>query len=290
MQIVSVTALIILLLSPLTITAAPEDRLKRPISLDKIDNGDLFALDATGTVIRLAVSDKKLTITGAFELSAIAYPTDLVSAKLFDQPTLLISSNNQKAGFVSQYSLAGRLEHFWAFRNSVSGLDVDYNSHIVYVASSETSEIFQIKLESSRQIGPSFMGAVLGSRQLGPLVFDVAKNRLFVGDIATGQIFEFDLKTRKSRVFARDLGSPQALLVSSGSDFLYVADASRRKIYAFDLKQGNTSPKVFSALPEFRSPSGLARLEDGRLIVSDDAAGVLFVLSKTGTLQFAFRH
>jgi sugar lactone lactonase YvrE len=118
----------------------------------------------------------------------------------------------------------------------------------------------------------------------------VPNRRLLIGDLGTGQVFEFDLESRKSRVLSRVFQSPQALLISATSDVLYVADASRRKIYVIDLKRKNTPPKVFSALAEFRSPSGLARLEDGRIIVSDDEAGKLFVLSQNGELQSTFRH
>jgi DNA-binding beta-propeller fold protein YncE len=274
----------------LCLLGAGADRLQRPIALDRIGAGDLYVLEASGAITRIALSAKGFVFKGSFALPANAYPTDVVSAQLFKRPTLLISSNDQKAGFVSEYSLEGRLVHWWAFRNGIAGLDVDPESHIVYVASSDAPDVFQIPLHPSKQALPSFAGTVLGARRLGPLICDVAKARLLLGDVGSGQLFELDLKTRKSRVLASDFGSPQALLISPASNVLYVADASRKKIYVIDLKEARAVPKVFAALPEFRSPSGLAKLEDGRLIVSDDEAGALFLLSKAGALQSTFGH
>jgi len=290
-RLLKFASIVSMLFVSLPLFAPSAEQLRRPISLDKIDNGDLYALDSSGTVFRIAVSGEGLAIKNSFSLPATAYPTDVVSANLYNHLTLLISANSQLLGYVYQYSVEGKVEQFWSFRNAIAGLDVDAKSHVLYIAISQTSEIYQINLQPSKQAGASYIGVVPRAKQLGPLVFDViGKDRLLLGDVGDGQIFEFNLKTRKSRVFASNVGSPQALLISAASNVLYVADALHRKIYLVDLKQENAAPKVFAALREFRSPSGLARLEDGRLIVSDDEAGALFVLSKTGTLQFTFKH
>jgi hypothetical protein len=272
------------------VTVASPDRLKKPTAVDKISSGDLYVLDSSGAVFRLAPSGTSLAVKSSFNLPSFSYPTDLVSARLFTKLTLLITTNNQNFGFVSQYSPDGKLEYTWTFRNGVAGLDVDYDSHIVYVASSNSPEIYQINLQPSTQTSPTFTGSVLGARQLGPLVMDMGKKLLFVADLISGQIFEFNIKTRKSRILANNLSSPQGLLLSADSTLLYIADGPRRKIYVMDLKRGKAIPQVFTAVPEFRNPSGLARLADGRLVVADDEAGSLFLLSKTGMLQSTFKQ
>jgi DNA-binding beta-propeller fold protein YncE len=287
LNILLITAFLLVSLNTL---AGSNDQLKRPISLDKIEPGDLYALDASGAVFRLAVSNSGLAVKGGFRLPPFAYPADLVSAQLFNQLTLLITTNNQKSGFVSQYSLDGKLQHLWSFRYGVAGLDVDYKSHIVYVSSSYAPEVYEINLQAAGQTSPGFSGTVVGARQLGPLVVDMRKGRLLLGDLEAGQVFEFDLKSKKSRVFVSNLGSPQALLLSDDSTALYIADGSRKKIYVCDLNSATQTPKVFAALPGFRNPAGLARLGDGRIVVADDEAGSLFVLSKTGQLQSTFRQ
>src|ERR1051325_2231589 len=90
---------------------ASNDQLRRPISLDKTEPGDLYALDASGIIFRLAVSNSGLEIKGSFRLPPFAYPADVVSAHPFGQLMLLITTNNQKAGFVSQFSSEGKLQH-----------------------------------------------------------------------------------------------------------------------------------------------------------------------------------
>lgn len=283
---------LIFLLPPLTIRQNAKE-LRRPIALDKIDGGDLFALDASGAVLRLKASGQTLTLSGSFSLSTIvsSAPTDLVSAKLFGQPTLLVTTNNQRSGFLSQYSLEGALQNTWTFRSSVVGLDVDYNSHIVYVAAYNTPEIYSVNLQApnaqaqQQRLGPAFVGSVLGARHLGPLAVDLTRSCLYLGDVETGQVFQFDIKTHKSRVIARHFSSPQALLLSSDSSSLYIADAQGRKVYILNLTQANATPKIFSALAQFRSPAGLAKLEDGRVVVADDRTGVIFILSQNGTVQ-----
>lgn len=293
MQQLKFVLLTLILLSPPLTIGQNATGLRKPIALDKIDGGDLFALDASGAVLRLKASGQTLAASGSFRLSTLvsSAPTDLVSAKLFGQPTLLVTTNNQKSGFLSQYSVDGALQNTWTFRGLVVGLDVDYNSHIVYVAAYNTPEIYGVNLQASnaqaqqQRLGPVFVGSVLGARHLGPLAVDLTRSCLYLGDVETGQVFQFDIKTHKSRVIARHLSSPQALLLSSDSSSLYIADALGRKVYILDLTQANATPKIFSALAQFRSPTGLAKLEDGRVVVADDQAGMIFILSQKGTVQ-----
>lgn len=124
-QIKFVLVALILLLPPPT-TGQNGKSSRRPIALDKIDGGDLFALDASGSVLRLRASGQTITPSGSFNLSTRvpSAPTDLVSAKLFGEPTLLVTTNNQRSGFLSQYSLDGVLQSTWTFRNLVVGLDI----------------------------------------------------------------------------------------------------------------------------------------------------------------------
>jgi DNA-binding beta-propeller fold protein YncE len=124
----------------------------------------------------------------------------------------------------------------------------------------------------------------MGASRLGPLVFDAAKKKLYLGDVEGGQIVELDIATKRSQIISRSFSSPQALLVSSDGGLLYVADSSRKRIYALDLQHPEVPPKPFSTIGGLKSPSGLARLDDGRIVVSDDSAEKLFVLSRTGAL------
>ena len=270
--------------------APPASDLRRPIALDKISSGDLYALDMSGSVIRIAASSGGLSIVGSFELPVFSYPSDLISAKLFGQPALFVSANTQRFGTVSQYSLEGKLHHRWTLNYAAAGLDVDFNSHTLYIANADRPEIYQISLQETQFRDPSFLTEILGARRLGPLICDVSKQKLYLGDVEAGEIVEFDLRTRKSRLLAEGLSSPQGLLLSPDTKLLYIADSSRRKIYALNLQPGKNSPKVFSAISDFRSPSGITRLEDGRIVVADERASAIFVLGANGTLQSTLRQ
>jgi DNA-binding beta-propeller fold protein YncE len=273
----------------LSIFGASPGEMRRPIALDKIDGGDLYVLDAGGTVFRLREATAGLGIVESFELPGSHYPTDLISAKLFGQPTLFVTLNSKISNIVAQLSLDGKLQHSWIFTRALGGLDVDFNSHILYVASSERPpEVYQVTLQPSQYTDPVFVGEAVGASRLGPLVFDAAKKKLYLGDVEAGQIIEFDIATKRSRVISRSFSSPQALLVSADGGLLYVADSSRKRIYALDLQHLDVPPKPFPTIGGLKSPSGLARLDDGRIVVSDDSAERLFVLSKTGSLVSTF--
>jgi len=273
----------------LSIYGASPGAMRRPIALDKIDGGDLYVLDAGGIVFRLREATAGLGVVKSFELPRSQYPTDLTSAKLFGQPTLFVTLNSKLSHIVAQLSLDGKVEHSWTFTRALGGLDVDFDSHILYVASSEKPpEIYQVALQPSQYSDPKFIGEAVGAGRLGPLVFGAGKRKLYLGDVEAGQIIEFDIATKRSRVISRGFSSPQALLVSADGGLLYVADSSRAMIYALDLQHPNFPPRPFPKIGRLRSPSGLARFDDGRIVVSDDSAARLFVLSKTGTLMSTF--
>lgn len=286
----------IILLSPLLASAqtfSQQSQHKRPVAVGKMIGGDLFVLDASGRVLRLKVTAQGLASAGAFSLSPPLSPTDLVSAVPFGQPVVLVTTDNQKSGFLTQYSLEGRVEKTWIFPRLVLGLDVDRNANIAYVTAYDLPVVFRIRLQqpeaqSHQSLEPEFVGEILGARGLGPVTVDLSRGRLYLGDIEAGKIFQLDLKTNRSKVIATKLASPQALLMSSDGNRLYIADASQRKVYVLDLQTPGSAPRVFSSLHQFRSPTGLAALEDGRIVVADEQAGALFVLTQQGTMQSVF--
>src|SRR5271165_4040124 len=89
-------------------------------------------------------------------------------------------------------------------------------------------------------------------------------------------------RSHRSHLVTSQLGSPQALLLSSDNRTLFIADALQRKIYRLDLSNANAVPAVFSADRVFQEPVGLARLSSGAIVVADDRANALFVLSPQG--------
>jgi hypothetical protein len=213
----------------------------------------------------------------------------LKAVKLLGQPALFVTSLNQKLAFVSQYSPDGQIQHTWTFLFPMTGLDVDLTSNIVYFARGNAPQVYELNLQSPNA-KLVFAGEVAGAKHLGSLALDVSRKRLFLADDEGGGVFEFDLLSHKSHIVSSDFGCPQAIELSADAGSLYVADSSRKKIYLLDLKQPKPVQKVFATSPDFRTPAGLAFLDDGRLAVADEDAGAIFVFSKAGVIQSVFRQ
>ena len=225
-----------------------------------------------------------LSPAGSFPLPGWEAPSDIVAAIANEEPALFIAFLAPTGGYVSQYTLDGKLRLNWKMAHIPSGLDFDPNTDIVYVASYDSAEIYQASIRDHNQM-LRYCGPILGARQLGPLIVDDSRNQLLVGEVENGQVYSFDLKTRKSHLLASDLGSPQALLLSTDRRQLFIADAVRRKIYRLDLSNPNAPLMVFSAEAVYKEPVGLALLSSGYIVVADDRADALFILSPSGVLQ-----
>src|SRR5271157_2625442 len=67
-----------------------ESRMQKPVALDKIRLGDLFALDFSGAVFRINISSTGMKVVSSFDLPSLVYPVDMVSAKLASLRCLLV--------------------------------------------------------------------------------------------------------------------------------------------------------------------------------------------------------
>jgi hypothetical protein len=54
-------------------------QLSRPIAMDKIEPGDLFVLNLSGTILRLHPGSTGLSLVNQFTLPGQQHPADLVS-------------------------------------------------------------------------------------------------------------------------------------------------------------------------------------------------------------------
>jgi SMP-30/Gluconolactonase/LRE-like region len=278
-------ALSIFILSVQVLAQTGVVTLKRPIALDRVQpSGDLFAVDATGHVYRLSDDSKQLTILASFSLPAYVFPSDLTSAVISKEQVLLVSGLNQKSGMVGLYTTAGSLKRMWRCTHVLGGIDYNPASGVIFAASSDSDEIYQASLVD-RTEEMHFLGQVVGARHLGPVLFDPGLGQLIVGEIDSGDLYTLDVNSHRSRVLARGLGSPQALMLSADGQQLFVADAVGRKIYMLDLAKPAIVPKLFSQITQFREPVGLALLSAGRIAVADDRADAIFVIGATGSLQ-----
>ena len=273
-----------LLIASAQLITAQKTELGRPVAIDKLPSGSLFVLGAQGVVRAVDFQNGKPAITGTFRLPSGWAGSDIVSAQVGGQNNLFVAINYGLTGQVSLYSTTGNLIRSWTLRSGVAGIDFDAADSTLYVASGRTPEIFRITMTNGSQ--PEFVAEASGSQRLGPILYDAREKALLVGDLVMGAIHKVDIANHKSSLLFTGLTSPQALKLSPDGSTLYVADAGARSIMTYSIAQPKAGPKVFAKLPEFRSPSGLAWVDEG-LAVSDDGAKKLFFLSKTGSLQEA---
>jgi hypothetical protein len=258
--------------------------LKGPIALHRVQPaGNTFAVTALGDVYEIHDDGRKLSSSNYCKLPSSMSPSDLVSA-VINRETILVSGRLLKGGFVALYDGGSSYTRLWRSWHVLSGLDYSPELATLYVASSDTNEIYQARIGDKDEV-VHFLAQIAGATHLGPVLFDAPRHRLIVGEVDSGELYTLDLASRRSHLLARNLGSPQGLLLSADANQLLIADAARRSIYRLDLSRSDTVPVIFSQLPQFSEPVGLALLSAGRVAVADDRANAIFVLTSSGMLD-----
>jgi len=271
-----------LLLAGAQSMAAQGQPLGRPVAIDKLPAGSLYVLDGQAAVHAVDFQGARPAVTGSFRFPSGWAPSDIVSAQKDGKNILFLSVNRGLNGQVWMCSTTGQTLKFWSFQNGVAGIDYDLPSSTLFVASGRTPEVFRINL--AKDTAPEFVGETTGSQRLGPVLYDAKDSAVLVGDVVMGAVYKVEIAHRKSSVLFSGLKSPAAMKLSGDGSSLFVADAGARSVVRFSMAQPGSAPVTFAAIPQFRSPSGLAWVGD-RLAVSDDGAQALFILSRSGRLD-----
>jgi hypothetical protein len=269
------------------LAAALGGEIQRPVALDSLPSAGLFVLGGEGTVYQLKGSSGRYAIVNRFQIPPNEYPADFTLAQFNREFYLFVTSNEtSRLGEpcrVTQYTLEGSRVRYWTMRGVCAGIDYDGASHTVYVYRSDADEIYTIRLLEGGRNNVSYLGSV-GHNELGPLAFDAASKKLYLGDIESGGIYAFNLVTRKSEGLVRRLGPTTVLRVAAGH--LLAADSQRRKVVSFDLQRSsNPSPQVIASV---NYPTGLATVEPGILAVSDYGGRILFISLANGQVVGQF--
>ena len=234
-------------------------------------------------IYRAREQDHRLSEASSFSLPDWHVPSDIASTVNNGQPALFVALAVQGRGFVSQYTLDGKVVLTWNTGYVPSGLDFDPRTDTVYVANSSSPDVYAINA-NDKGGGVAHFAEVVGAGQLGPVIVDETHNQLLIGDVRNGEVYSLSLTTHKSHLLAGAFRSPQALLLSPDHTKVYVADAGGRAVYQLDLSRASNKPLVFSKAMEFKEPVGLALLSDGYIAVADDRADAVFVLTPTGAI------
>lgn len=257
-----------------------------PIAAAKGANGSIFLLTTEQTVLAVNLNQTSGAIVGHFTFALNGNPSDMTYGQVGAQEMLFIGSTSvfrgQVHGVVSAFTTDGHPIRSWNFfGHVVGGLTFDTANQTVYVASEDSAEVYSISPQSSS--APRFVGGLALGAKLGSMAIDVPHQELYISDQAHGDLFSMNLATRSVRTLGR-VGAPQALLMEMGGTLLIVADSARGQIVTLSVAGQPSAPHPLTPRRAFRAPAGLAWGEASQLIVADQTAGTVTLLSPTGAV------
>ncbi len=267
--------------------AAGDDRakLERPVMMDSNGPGsELFVLDASGILHKLRLVQDKLEEYGKFSLPAGFTAADMAYASLDGQESMLIAGTESDRGEVVRYSLDGQPLRTWRFRNICSGIDYGAATHLAYVATSDSNEIYRLDL---RGTGSEYVTRIPYATKLGPVAFDEARQEIYVADVASGKVYQFVIAAKASKVLITDLSAPTALAFDAEAGRLLIADPGRRAILTVNTRSSNPVATEFASDP-LKAPYGMTLISKGRVAVADYGANRVLVFSNTKGLLFQY--
>jgi len=241
-------------------------------------------LDIRGTVHRLKQSGNFLTEVAAFHLSNAPQFVDMSYSAVVGQQSIFIVGVEFNRGFIWRYTTDGRSLGFWPLRNIGAGITCDDGTHSLYLATSDSNEIYRLDLDNQKLL---YLSRISGARKLGPLTIDPANQVLYVADIDAGVVYQYSIRTKSTRTLASGLSAPAALYFDVSTGRLYVADAGLKKIVFIDTHAKKAVLTSFASSP-LKSPTGFALLSGGIAAVTDLSANRVYVFSATGALLSHF--
>ncbi len=267
--------------------------LGQPIALERASDSIIYVLSADRNIRTFNVSGERLTLKGQFSITGS--PIDFTYSRSGPIESIFVCSINIGKGVISRYSMDGKLMRSWWLWHPCGGVDYDPGQQVLYFGTTDTREIYRIDVRADT--GPESLSQLPKMEKMGPVVLDRGGKSLYVGDIAGGFLFEFDIVSRSSRSLISGLGSVSALYTDPNSGSLYIVDSVARKVFVAEpnsqktpQKRGsaNIPTRIITHAPELRSPSGIVPLDNGRFLVSDYGANALFIISAHGTLISRF--
>jgi 6-phosphogluconolactonase (cycloisomerase 2 family) len=267
------------------VAAQDRAKLERPVMMDSNGPGSvLFILDASGTLHEFHVTQNSLQEYGKVPLPKELTAADMAFALVGGRDSLLIAGTRAGRGVVVDFSRDGQVLRTWSFHNICSGIDFSANTQTAYVATSDSNELYQLDLGKAE---PTFLTHIEEATKLGPVGFDEARKQIFVADVASGNVYQYSISSKTSKVLVSGLSAPTALAFDAQSNRLFVADPGRGGIFIIDTRAAN--PVLLSfASNALKSPYGMTLISGSRVAVADYGANKAIVLSARGETLFRF--
>jgi sugar lactone lactonase YvrE len=278
-------SMLLLALAPRAGFGADHPAIERPIMMDSNGPGtELYVLDESGVLHEFHVMEN-----GLQEYGRVSAPSDFVAADMsFLQSkapaSVLIAGTQSGRGLVMRLSLASSVVQTWGFQNVCSGVDTGSSGDTAYVATSDSNEIYRVDTQKAHT---TFIAHIPDASKLGPVAFDEERQEIYVADVASGQVYQYSIATRTSKVLVTHLSAPTALAFDAETRQLFIADPGQRAIYTVDARAPKPAAVLFAPDP-LKAPYGLTLLSEGRVAVADYGADSILVFSGKGALLFRY--
>ncbi len=278
----------------------PRGDLGHPVAIDRASDSEFYVLSGDATIRRLRVSENGLEQDAEFSIQG--FPIDFTYSVSEQVPSLFVCGTLSQKSVISRYSTDGVLLKRWWLWHTCGGIDFDYVDHALYIASSDTNEIY--RLDISKNDGPKSIGElrVSGEIKIGPIAVDSTRGLIYASDLSMGIVYEYDPGKHATRVVASNLGLPVSLYCDSSNRLLYVADSAAKRILYLSLnpdesvsrqqaaKSGSTNAKITVVVEKgpLANPSGVVPAGPGLVAACDFLANKVFVLSLSGQVKFQY--
>jgi hypothetical protein len=158
-------------------------------------------------------------------------------------------------------------------------------SGTVYIGVSSKRTIYRLRTSDKQPVLYAEIGHP-GLGYFGPFAVDEARQRLFVANRISGDIFSVALAHgRTVRRFAHGLGEITALALDPQRHRLYAADSSKDRVWRFDLAEEAPAARDFAGAKNIKSAYALGVDTMGVVWVGDRKSRTLLALTPDGVLK-----
>ena len=266
-----------------------------PAGVAAAPSGDLFLLEVNGKVSLLTSQADQQHPRELFRTSTMYNPVDIAASTDGSEVYLFVvqwhSILSQPTWIIDEYSSNGNRVATWkrTSEDVYSGVTVDSQRQIVYLAKAWSGEIHWMSVHQSAHNNPTYLMSVFATTSLGALAVDEQKQQLFVADPLKGQLYVADLARKTARLLCSGVGEPAALAYDRTRQKLYVADRARGRIWQIAPDAAASKPTVFSPANILHNPTGVATDKQGFVWVGDAGAHAVYVFSPSGQLTRTIR-
>jgi DNA-binding beta-propeller fold protein YncE len=254
--------------------------ISQPLALDRHPRGDLYVLSANGALTEISLEPRShgrlRPITSGKNLFGMQV-SDVVAALVFNEEQVFVSGESGGHARIYDYDLSGNLKKTYDLPTIGTGFDIDTETHLIYVASSLSNEIFRINMTTG--IADTFT-RIKGAESLGPVVINTERKSLYVADQKNGVLYEANLATGSYSTIATRLGEPTGLAFDAQFQILYIAEAERGRVFRVDTKTKNN--QVTTIETHLSTLTGVAPGPVGNFFVSDRDTNTVYYLNPKG--------